>query len=136
MRDTKLERMINEAIRCFQFKGTFHDFRKYGNGHINDTFLVRFIDENGKKIKYILQRINSNVFKKPAEVMSNIIKVTEHLKKAIEAYDGDPERETLTVIKTKSEKRRSALQTLRLLYSVYTSVSTFAAFPAAASYAD
>ena len=104
MRDTKLERMINEAIRCFQFKGVFHDFRKYGNGHINDTFLVRFIDENGKKTKYILQRINSNVFKKPAEVMSNIIKVTEHLKKAIEAYDGDPERETLTVIKTKSEK--------------------------------
>ncbi len=104
MRDNKLERMINEAIRCFQFKGTFLDFRKYGNGHINDTFLVRYVDDNGKKTKYILQRINSNVFKKPAEVMSNIIKVTEHLKKAIVAYDGDPERETLTVIKTKSGK--------------------------------
>ena len=87
MRDNKLERMVNEAIRCFQFKGTFHDMRKYGNGHINDTFLVRFIDDKGKKTKYILQRINSNVFKKPAEVMSNIIKVIRLIYGYIECYN-------------------------------------------------
>lgn len=47
----------------------------YGNGHINSTFLV--LTESGKR--YILQALNTNVFKKPDEVMSNIIKVTEHL---------------------------------------------------------
>lgn len=47
----------------------------YGNGHINSTFLVKTV--SGKR--YILQGINTGVFKNPEEVMSNIIKVTNHL---------------------------------------------------------
>ncbi len=66
----------------------------YGNGHINDTYLF------DSSPRYILQRINSNVFKKPEEVMENIKNVTIHLKKKIEAAGGDPDRETLTVIPT------------------------------------
>lgn len=65
----------------------------YGNGHINDTYLV----EPGR---YILQRINTNVFKKPYEVMENIEKVTAFLREKILAEGGDPDRETLTVMKT------------------------------------
>ena len=49
---------------------------RYGNGHINDTFLVATDTEK----RYILQRINRNVFKKPEDVMKNIINVTEYLK--------------------------------------------------------
>ena len=66
----------------------------YGNGHINDTYLC----ENNPR--YILQRINSNVFKKPEEVMDNIANVTKHLKAKIKAAGGDTERESLTVIPT------------------------------------
>lgn len=66
----------------------------YGNGHINDTFLC----DNSPR--YILQRINSTVFKNPEEVMENIENVTKHLKKKIKAAGGDPERETLTVVPT------------------------------------
>ena len=66
----------------------------YGNGHINDTYIVD--DEP----KYILQRINHAIFKNPEQVMSNILGVTEFLRKKIIAEGGDPERETLTVIKT------------------------------------
>lgn len=67
----------------------------YGNGHINDTYLC---DSNPG---FILQRINTNVFKKPDEVMKNIAAVTAHLREKIEKNGGDPDRETLNVIPTK-----------------------------------
>lgn len=67
----------------------------YGNGHINDTYIA------DSEPKYILQRINHAIFKNPEQVMSNILGVTEHLRKKIAAAGGDPNRETLTVIKTK-----------------------------------
>lgn len=78
---------------CSKFKVTTKA-EHYGNGHINDTFLC----ENEPSL--ILQKINSNVFKKPEEVMENIYNVTEFLKKKIIAAGGDPKRETLTVIPT------------------------------------
>ncbi len=71
--------------------------KEYGNGHINDTYCT-------EKPKYILQRINSEVFKNPDELMSNIENVTNHLKKKIISSGGDPERETLSVIKTTEGK--------------------------------
>ncbi len=67
----------------------------YGNGHINDTYLA---DESPR---IILQRINTKVFTRPEEVMSNIDKVTRHLTEKILAVGGDPMRETLTVIPTR-----------------------------------
>ena len=67
----------------------------YGNGHINDTYLV----QTGSA-KYILQRINHNVFKKPEQVMANIVLVTEHLQKKIIEKGGNPVRETLKFLKT------------------------------------
>ena len=67
----------------------------YGNGHINDTYLC------GMAPRYILQRINHNVFKSPEQVMENIYHVTEHVRKKIIAGGGNPERETLTVVPTK-----------------------------------
>ena len=70
------------------------DIHAYGNGHINDTYLC------DSTPRYILQRINSNVFKKPYEVMENIYNVTNHLRKKIKAAGGDADRETLTVIPT------------------------------------
>lgn len=91
---------MNEAkLReiCSKFK-MITEAQPYGNGHINDTFLCE------SEPKIILQRINSNVFKKPEEVMENIYNVTEFLKKKIKAVGGDPDRETLTVIRTTEEK--------------------------------
>lgn len=70
----------------------------YGNGHINDTYLCE------SNPGYILQRININVFKHPDEVMKNIVSVTRHLRSKIEKNGGDPERETLNVVRTKTGK--------------------------------
>lgn len=66
----------------------------YGNGHINDTYIVH------SKPDYILQRINKTVFTNPPAVMENIMGVTEHLHKKIIADGGNPDRETLSLIYT------------------------------------
>lgn len=90
-----MEYNLNEIFSKFGFD---YDYAPYGNGHINDTYLCDGIP------KLILQRINSNVFKNPEEVMENIYNVTEHLKKKITQYGGDPRRETLNVIRTNDGK--------------------------------
>jgi hypothetical protein len=53
------------------------DIQAFGNGNINDTFLVTL---NGETDKYfVLQRINTQVFPQPKLVMQNISTVTEHM---------------------------------------------------------
>lgn len=80
-----------EILKQFDIKV---DIEPYGNGHINDTYLAESTP------RYILQRINTKVFKHPDQVMDNIYAVTEHLKKRISAEGGNPLRDTLTVVKT------------------------------------
>lgn len=75
------------------------DIQRYGNGHINDTYVVT---QNG--VKMLLQRLNTNVFKNPEGVMDNIVGVTQHLRKKIAQNGGDPERETMTVINAQDGK--------------------------------
>lgn len=88
-------------IKNFAVDGEFVSAVPYGSGHINATRLVVMKDSEGEK-KYILQKINNNVFKKPAELMENYVGVTAYLRKIIEENGGDPMRETLNVIKTKN----------------------------------
>ena len=70
----------------------------YGNGHINDTFVIT------SHPKYILQRINTDIFKSPEELMENIEKVTVAIKKKLVEKGADPSRGTLTIVKTKDGK--------------------------------
>lgn len=95
------ENFILNILNAFPSFGKFQCVKPIGNGHINDTFAVTYSVSDTKKEKYLLQRINTEVFKKPDELMENIIRVTEHLKKKISEYGGDTSRETLTVYKTK-----------------------------------
>jgi len=66
----------------------------YGNGHINATWLAIHKSDDGKEAKNLLQKISTVAFKKPDELMENIVGVTEFLRNKVEE-DG-----TLTVIKT------------------------------------
>ncbi|HBA50075.1 MAG TPA: mucin desulfatase, partial [Lachnospiraceae bacterium] len=75
----------------------------YGDGHINDTFLVETSASSGAD-KFILQRINSEIFQKPEELMENIKGVTCWLRKKIMEEGGDPARETLNLRFTADEK--------------------------------
>ncbi len=100
---------------CANFKlcGNFVSAEPYGEGHINDTFLVKT-----DKTKYILQRVNNTVFKKPEEVMENIAKVTGFMQEQIKARGGDTARETLTLVKTIDDKDYYIDDDLRL-FRVY-----------------
>ena len=87
------------ALAHFMVCGEPTDIRPYGNGHINDTYLVE-MQKGGQRWKLILQGINNDIFMQPAQLMENILGVTSHLRGKIEAAGGDPERETLNVVCT------------------------------------
>lgn len=95
---------IEEAIANFDFKGSYIDHEKYGNGHINDTFAVRLQLEGDKILRYLLQRMNHDTFKSPEKLMENIVGVTSFIRKKVEQNNGDVERETMNVIPTKDGK--------------------------------
>ncbi|MBE6703169.1 MAG: aminoglycoside phosphotransferase family protein [Ruminococcaceae bacterium] len=90
-----------EALAAYSRLGPFNSCERYGNGHINDTFLA--VSESGKR--YIFQRINHTVFPRPDQVMENIAAVTGHIRGKVEAEGGDAERSTLVVIPTDLGKR-------------------------------
>ena len=93
----------NEALESFKTEGSCTYCEKYGNGHINDTFLVK-CDKDGAEIRYILQRMNREVFKEPELLMKNIEQVTDFLKEKIKERGGDPKRETLNLVYAKDGK--------------------------------
>lgn len=90
-----------EAVLHFQLDGLVMKNVRYGNGHINDTFLVTLKKKDGTMERVILQRMNKNIFTKPKELMENIEGVTSFLRKKIAENGGDPERETLNIIPAK-----------------------------------
>jgi Ser/Thr protein kinase RdoA (MazF antagonist) len=94
---------INRAIASFAFKGTLQKIEENHNGHINDTFVLTFV-ENEKIRHYILQRVNTNVFPRVNVVFNNIDLVLSYMKDKVESAGGDPDLETLTLIPTHTGK--------------------------------
>jgi len=96
--------MTNEQIIAtaahFDFCGEVTFIEECHNGHINRTY---FITCNGTK-RYVMQMINTNIFKKPDEVMENIVNVTGHIRNGYINKGIDPDRRTLNVIYTKDGK--------------------------------
>lgn len=91
---------IFAAARSFAVPGTPCGVKECTAGHINNTYIVD-VDDNGHHVKYVLQRLNTYVFKNPDYVMNNIFGITAYLRGHIVASGGDPERETLNFIFTR-----------------------------------
>ena len=68
---------IGEVAAQFQTEGGAVEHAPYGNGHINDTFLVVCETGEGRRKRYILQRMNRSIFKMPQQLMENVVNVTE-----------------------------------------------------------
>ena len=88
-----------EALDMFVISGNTTGCIPYGNGHINNTFLVTALSGKTEQ-KYILQKVNRNVFRHPDQVVANIEKVIAHLKQRVK----NPERNTLNLIPAKDGK--------------------------------
>jgi len=65
--------------------------KPFGSGLINNTWLI-----SNKGIDFILQRINQNVFKNPADIASNIHLICDHFKNDHPSYLFPCPRKTLT----------------------------------------
>ena len=91
-----------EVARLFALEGEPVDAKPYGCGHINDTYCVCCRREGKPQRRYILQRVNRHVFKDVPALMDNMIHVTAFLREAVIKSGGDPDRECLTLIPTKT----------------------------------
>jgi hypothetical protein len=71
---------IQEISNHFRLEGRFVSAHRYGSGHINDTFVVTVKGKHGNT-RFILQRINKQVFCDPEALMDNVWRICEHLRK-------------------------------------------------------
>lgn len=92
-------RDLRAVAAGFALQGAYLEATPYGSGHINDTFAVSF-SQSGTRVRYILQRINTRIFRDPVSLMDNVLRVTEatwaHLLHRGEFADAS--RRTLRVI--------------------------------------
>ena len=86
---------FNEIIKAFNVKGSIKEVEQIDTGLINQTFKVTLEDNS----KYIIQRINHNVFKDIDGLMDNVFNVTSFLKEK-----GLTERYALKFLLTKEGK--------------------------------
>ena len=71
----------------FTRQGRVVDAREFGNGNINSTFLVTVdlkMDTEGER-HFVLQRINTQVFRRPELVMQNMRISTGHIRRRLRA---------------------------------------------------
>ena len=82
--NTRDKTLDHPVIAADQFKprGQVTDVREYGNGNVHDTFRVT-LDGAAEK-HFILQRLNTQVFRRPELVMQNMRTVTEHVLKRLQ----------------------------------------------------
>jgi thiamine kinase-like enzyme len=89
-------------IAQFNTEGEDFEISNFGSGHINDTYLVK--NSTDTHPGYLLQKINSFVFKNIDGLMNNMLFVVNHLKQKISEAGGNPDKEVLTLIPTKAGK--------------------------------
>lgn len=82
---------------AFALPGRFVEGGRYGSGHINDTFAVRY-DAGGSAVRYIHQRINERVFRDVPALMENIGRVTRHVRARLDADGVRDPRAALTLL--------------------------------------
>lgn len=90
---------LKTIARQFQISGEPGTICPVGAGHINDTFSVPLL-RDGVTVRYILQRINHDIFRDPSSLMDNVVRVTEHIRSKVAAKNPDVLSRQLRVIAT------------------------------------
>jgi Ser/Thr protein kinase RdoA (MazF antagonist) len=101
--ENNMDYELKEIFEYFSADGTFLKGEPYGSGHIHDTFRIETVEK--EKDNYILQRLNSKIFKNIPELQHNIERVTVHLRNKLSAIPGsDIKRECLRLIPSSDGK--------------------------------
>ncbi|MBQ3104959.1 MAG: aminoglycoside phosphotransferase family protein [Lachnospiraceae bacterium] len=88
---------FEEVLKVYGVNGAMARVEPYGNGHINDTMLVTPAD--GRR-PFILQKINTAIFRQPTHLMENVHKVTEWIRKKMCSEKGSAGQEALRIVPT------------------------------------
>jgi len=95
------EQHLQEVSKQFQIYGQILHAEPCKIGHINETYTATY-DQGGVLVRYIHQKVNQSVFRNPAAVMENIVRVTAHLRRKLEALGARQiTRRALTVVPTR-----------------------------------
>jgi Ser/Thr protein kinase RdoA (MazF antagonist) len=66
---------LSDIVGAFSVPGHLAAAVTWGTGHINDTWRV-LMDDGSRRVQYVLQRLNSRVFRRPDLVMQNVARIT------------------------------------------------------------
>ena len=75
----QLYETINKIGGQFRLPGKLYSYDVITNGNINSTYKATYRDAVGQLVSYIFQRVNTNVFSHPVEIMRNIENVTSYI---------------------------------------------------------
>ncbi|MHC5735176.1 phosphotransferase enzyme family protein [Nostoc sp.] len=76
--------------------------KAFGSGNINDTFLATL--DSSKEQHFVLQRINTQVFRQPQLIMQNMRTLTEHVQKRLQDTPLNRRWEVPRVLLTKNDQ--------------------------------
>ena len=71
---------LQEVCRGFCIKGNYLGYETIQVGNVNKTYRVSVRTEEGRVKYFLVQNVNTYVFKNPVQVMENIDKVTEYIR--------------------------------------------------------
>lgn len=91
-----------EVCKRFEIQGEYRFYELINSGHINTTYCVYFF-RNGEMKDYIVQKINTYVFRDPIAVMENISSVTEYIRAKIKATGVTAKRSVLHYAHTNTD---------------------------------
>jgi Ser/Thr protein kinase RdoA (MazF antagonist) len=82
----------------FRIEGELLGVCTHGSGHIHDTFVAEYAS-GGAPRRYLLQRLNTRIFRDPVAVCENVVRISDHLnRKLAERGVSDRGRRCLAVI--------------------------------------
>lgn len=121
-----MENLFRNICLDFGLKGEFDSYDIIKSGNINDTYVVNTKTKDGCK-QYIVQKVNTTVFKNPAHVVRNAELVTTHIRNKLKDLgEKDIKRKVLHIYKNKKGSNFYISETgenWRVLSYVYDSVS-------------
>ena len=75
-----IDKKLAEVCEGFCIQGTYIGYELIQVGNVNRTYRVKVLLQDGTEKSFLVQNLNTYVFKNPVKVMENIDKVTEHIR--------------------------------------------------------
>ncbi|HBR31673.1 MAG TPA: mucin desulfatase, partial [Clostridiales bacterium] len=96
-----MDSLFRKICEEFALKGEYVGYEIIKSGNINDTYVIDLKKEDGSEKQYIVQRVNTRVFKNPDQIVRNAELVTSHImRKLKEQRDPELKRKVVHIYRT------------------------------------